>query len=499
MKHVIFRRLRLSTFKSSKTNMFSKLWRFSQRHLFIFTMHRTKLVSAGTLVITGLFSFVNKDAVFSDGEIFKHIDLVTISDILFVLSAFTLLGKVIQELLQFRSMYLTHYKGTVPAGSKTALLEANIPEVLKQADYKIFSIDGMVLMGSEPVNQTLFCRPEKYIVANESRPYQIIDEAKAFAPFLLGTGFRGKIFFNEKKIRLRSDLLPIMGMESAYLSIQETDYFSTVCTNDVATSVIRSHDRIGPVYDGKCFAIGLLPGEGERVFPLMDSPCSNHMGGSTMMLTRDRKLVFFQQTKESMQSGGRIVPSSSGSFDWADYVNEYRHKKSQERLSNHDKSQIRMVQSSSDHRKIKAVDVRLTDIVVRAMNRELVEECGLDDKDEKRLDTRVVGYTRSLDRGGKPDFFCATLYNGDSKDIRITEEEKKFQAGLYLVPYKGEHMLSTDKAIDQLLGQVTEMVEARRYAETGERHAVKVSAYVRLCLKMLYHANPDDAFRKQWV
>ena len=51
----------------------------------------------------------------------------------------------------------------------------------------------------------------------------------------------------------------------------------------------------------------------------------------------------------------------------------------------------------------------LGEIIINAMNRELCEECNI--QKNNILNTRIIGFGRLLDRGGKPEFFGITHLN----------------------------------------------------------------------------------------
>lgn len=110
-----------------------------------------------------------------------------------------------------------------------------------------------------------------------------------------------------------------------------------------------------------------------------DSDFSDHIGVSTLLITSDKEpySVVFRQSNSSAQGPGKLVSSGSGSIDFADF------------------------REGEDLRKV----------VIRAAERELFEETKLEEtiKDKNwEIKTRILGYYRDMERGGKPEFCCVT-------------------------------------------------------------------------------------------
>jgi hypothetical protein len=62
------------------------------------------------------------------------------------------------------------------------------------------------------------------------------------------------------------------------------------------------------------------------------------------------------------------------------------------------------------------------------MERELIEECGLDPRRPPKLDTRIIGFARFVMRGGKPEFFGLTALSAPFSDLKIKRKESVFIA-----------------------------------------------------------------------
>ena len=129
---------------------------------------------------------------------------------------------------------------------------------------------------------------------------------------------------------------------------------------------------------------------------LNQSRCSNHIGITTLALTNDGQLVATVQSSASAQNAEQFSPAGSGSADWYD---------------------------------LKGLDAkpRLLDFLVRAMERELVEECGMA-HGRPEMDTLVLGFCRLLMRGGKPEFFGLTKLDCHSSRLHVARREEVFIA-----------------------------------------------------------------------
>ena len=124
----------------------------------------------------------------------------------------------------------------------------------------------------------------------------------------------------------------------------------------------------------------LLDAEGKLRDP-SHTRLANAIGVSTVAVTVDGAVLGVRQSARNSASVGTLAPSGSGSLEPKDW----------------------------------SKDVTLADLVVAGAERELREE-SLVAADEI-IETRVIGWGRWLDRGGKPEFFSVTLLNASSSTI----------------------------------------------------------------------------------
>jgi hypothetical protein len=125
------------------------------------------------------------------------------------------------------------------------------------------------------------------------------------------------------------------------------------------------------------------------------SHLSNHIGINILAITRKGQLVIQKQGAGAIINPGRLVPSSSGSLDWED---------------------VKVVLSRVENQ-----NCRLVDILMEGMIRELKEEDGFHETNV--YEKWVIGYSRDLIRGGKPDFYGVCIV--DNVKPLVSGDEKK--------------------------------------------------------------------------
>ncbi len=251
---------------------------------------------------------------------------------------------------------------------------------------------------SSRINGILRERAGSILLETYPEPFDVFDDragivppaVREAAPLLLREAAGEKsVLYNGPKVRLLDDLL-LPGLEEpgAVLAVQKTDYFSSVCTNDAALRRVRLGNKVVLRELQLLSADAEEPRGGNAVLaPLGRSPCSNHIGVSTIGVTEDGRILVKTQPARAAQSAGLIAPSGSGSADFSD-LQETR---------------------------------LLGDFLVRSMERELREECGI--AKDVAIRTRVIGFARLLHRGGKPEFFGVSIIGGGKDAPRISAGE----------------------------------------------------------------------------
>ncbi len=244
---------------------------------------------------------------------------------------------------------------------------------------------------SKLVNKEL--KNGKFNIKLKKEKFKLHETSKVLASFVLKSFFEtSATVFNSKKIRLVTDLTEAIfkSPSNVDIEIQETDYFSTLVTNDIATKTFfdTAHNL---VFDGYSNFIETGP---DKLRPLVDSEniCSNHMGGSTIAFSSDGKMHIVIQGAGNVQSANLLAPSGSGSFDFEDLENK----------------------------------TDFVEMVTSAINRELREECGINDNIS--INTILIGYARYLNRGGLPQFFGISYVNDTDHNFKKKPTESPYVA-----------------------------------------------------------------------
>lgn len=240
----------------------------------------------------------------------------------------------------------------------------------------------------------------------------MMEDVRTYA--LLRAADKGAIF-NSAKVRLKTDLLYKDSRLPEMIEVQKTTYFSSLATNEI--SFLEISERRTPdvqrqkpwassfsLYDGVSLFLDKIE-DGLKLRSLYRSNCSNHIGVSTLALTLDGIMLTVGNSNKNLQSQCLLVPSGSGSVDWEDMKKEKN----------------------------------FLDIVKRAAERELAEECGFISR-KYEMKTTVIGFARFIDRGGKPEFFCLSVLNKEFSEIQSAHstEEKLYTADLFSIQLNKE-------------------------------------------------------------
>lgn len=192
---------------------------------------------------------------------------------------------------------------------------------------------------------------------------------------------KGALLHNDAKIRLASDLFcRAFENPSPTIEVQQTSYYASACSNEITQFDISSKNGS---YGLNGFDL-LLNKESRVLNNFQNSTLSNHMGGGTLAITKDGKIIISKQGQRSAIDSGMLSPTGSGSFDWKD-----------------------LKKSTTFHQ-----------LIVNGLERELIEETAL--KSSEIDKTIVLGMSRVLSRGGKPDFYGITLINTTLSDLNIS-------------------------------------------------------------------------------
>jgi hypothetical protein len=191
---------------------------------------------------------------------------------------------------------------------------------------------------------------------------------------------RSEKFINEAKVCLATDL-STHDFEAHPIGIYRSNYYTGWLTNELCTATISLNVGSARYRGHEHFPFENEDGA-KRLMEIWDASqhgtryVSGHIGASTLLHTCDKYLIVWEQGRSAGQSQCLAAPTGSGSCDWADWKSLRKHGRT------------------------------LRPLVIRAMEREFREEShrrigGLQDK---RIDTRMIGFFRWVTRGGKPEF-----------------------------------------------------------------------------------------------
>lgn len=200
---------------------------------------------------------------------------------------------------------------------------------------------------------------------------------------------KGGQFTNDEKVCLASELFPAEEKGCFKWRVTKGYYYRGYLTNFIYTQYVGgTHYKLFPPVNMKT----------DPIKSLGESDFSDHIGVSTLLYTIDGFIFVFRQAGSAGYNANYYMPTGSGSIDYADFK--------------------------------EGEDLR--EMVVRAAERELAEESSLkkmigDELFGRLLHTRVIGYYRDMERGGKPEFCCVSQIDRTKEDvteyIRTNDEE----------------------------------------------------------------------------
>ena len=193
-----------------------------------------------------------------------------------------------------------------------------------------------------------------------------------------------QIIFDSKKIRLAQDLKFSRDGGLEVVEFQPTRYLEGFWTNEIASRDLKADSRT--IFHGHTLFL-----HDDVVSPLQHSDCANFLGVSTLLIGNGSLLPLVRQSARSAQSASLAAPSGSGSVDLED---------------------------------IHPGDTTLGQIICRGAEREMREEMGL--AEDVQIKSQMIGFSRTMSRGGKPEFFCVSWLESRNEKIELSKVEKLF-------------------------------------------------------------------------
>ncbi|MCK5474518.1 MAG: hypothetical protein KAI53_03875 [Candidatus Aenigmarchaeota archaeon] len=272
------------------------------------------------------------------------------------------------------------------------LKEIKLNKEYKDSGYKIIGFGNRFSIYSKYINRNL-SSDKKYRYNLDIVSFKAPKESLKCLPSILSYRAKKKrsILYNNKKIRLCADMFKTPTNE---LNLQFTDYFSGECTNDASCNYYKHPNKIKNIFSGHDLFIEKNKGD-SFLLNLSDSNnhCANRIGAQTLALTTDGYIIILHQSGRAAYSKNKLVPSGSGSADKKD---------------------------------LKGTKGDLKKFIINIMERELIQECGLKKTENPIKKTKIIGFSRTLQRGGKPEFFGFSKLNVDSNVINPPNDERIF-------------------------------------------------------------------------
>ena len=191
-----------------------------------------------------------------------------------------------------------------------------------------------------------------------------------------------RIFENRKVLCMSSDI-----HRNRPVKMHIGRYYDTYVTNKICGRSLLSNDCLEggiaipfPKYSFK-----------NKLKSIEFSNMNNEIGVSTIAVTSDNCLVLFKRNEMTSTDSdfGTLIPSGSGAANAADY--------------------------SSDN---------FIQNILNGINRELLEETSLINKKNIEYTTKITGYFRWMEKGGKPEFVAVTKFrNVTLDDIQCEKSE----------------------------------------------------------------------------
>ena len=369
-------------------------WGIIQELVYLSDRNRFFRIMAWLISVSALIALFISDGLVSALGFDKLKSTGTAITILFVvILILNNLKDVISNIIEFRAFRQDKfpYRVTLLPSSELQVLLSPLNDKINDQSHWTKVTNGRLTYHSDSINKVLFnssLDPAMGpFVRIEETFFDFPDELEKYREIVFREKRRSRaLLWNEKKVRLASDLDAAM-IESinkgnqAMICLQPTTYYDSLCSNEIMLYSVFPKDDPTDVKDlWKDYVKDRSSTDNEPSLEhLSTSRLSNHIGINILAIKKTGLLVVQKQGDAAIVNPGRLVPSSSGSLDWEDV-----------------EAKLKLSRSGSNR-------IRLGDVLLEGMIRELKEEDGFH---ESRVFAKwVIGYSRDLTRGGKPDFY----------------------------------------------------------------------------------------------
>ncbi|MCU7812207.1 MAG: hypothetical protein KZQ77_13355 [Candidatus Thiodiazotropha sp. (ex Notomyrtea botanica)] len=331
---------------------------------------------------------------------------------------------------------------------------------------------GEVALSSRRIDQWLFLnQPAIAFTVGRSMAYRFCfqdkDEPGKFEKqikYLYGKVKGKSNTTNENKFSMS----PCFDDSITDISLAKVGYFDALVTNEAYRSTIREKLKSSEQYTDlnidlrMYFPYEMIYEEDIERVMLSEMPIesvANHVGITTLVLSKDNYPIIFEQKKDMDQLPGKISLAGSGSADYRDIKD-----------------------SGAEE---------FLDVIKYSMAREFFEE-GKQNKLLKRKrnvirsianDTIILGYFRWVDRCGKPEFIGATRSRNVRAKIVADRSEMNPLTSAYLKPIRNHKISETAHFVDLAKKLENAVNEEGKKCRVGLSSAMTIFRLAEIAMK----------------
>lgn len=241
-------------------------------------------------------------------------------------------------------------------------------------DYDVINFNNNYFLYSSNVNYLL--NEKRIDVRWHPEKFQLNEDLRKLAPFVLQEYPEipeNRLF--RKQINLRTDITLGSLMNNREVVLGLSDYFSGVCSNEIILKEIWSRKNNQAIFNG----LHLLTNR-NLLIGFEHSACANIIGINSLLFTNDGKIAIFKQDKPYAENINQLIPSLSTTLEDKAYIPGHS----------------------------------LQEIICTEVNDEISKTFKIP---LNKTATILTGYTRLLNRGGKPEFFSITRTTENLADL----------------------------------------------------------------------------------
>ncbi|MDD4291839.1 MAG: hypothetical protein PHX51_06380 [Clostridia bacterium] len=317
-------------------------------------------------------------------------------------------------------------------------------------DFKVRNFGVDFFMYSEKANKQFIELADRPFSVSKDKIRLCEDTKKCLAEIISSKIDDDKEIYDGKLLGLGCDLTA----DPNEIMIKHATYNTYVSMDEMIYKNITLATQ--PTYFFKGSDLAINPAT-KALKDFTKSPLTNILGVNMLVFLKNPsgcgEFIINVQSMYNDVNVDRCVPSASGTVDEKD-LDESRYKQyisdkyicAQDGARESGKMQAAAIDKDGQKRKPKAYT--FCDLLKVGMFRELAEESYIERKNLPELENakfELLGYSRLLSKGGKPDFFA--LLTIESKDIDELKQRILLHYGASQNKYAGERLLESNRMI----------------------------------------------------